>query len=159
MAALLLALPFVFGGDVVNAIPAAGSPSDTPSAVTDTTERDDARERSAVTPPRPSERGERIDRRHKPGIGSALGNSVKRYGRAVKSLAVGTARLGANVAVGRPVRGGKEFGKGVGGFGKHVGVGTGYAGVAAGRAGKQVGKGASAAAEATGRAVKRAVTP
>ena len=42
-----------------------------------------------------------------------------------KSAGRGGKRLGQNVARGRVARGGKEFGKGMGGFGKHTGKGIG----------------------------------
>jgi hypothetical protein len=63
------------------------------------------------------------------------------FKEAGKSAGGGGKRLGQNMADGRPVRGGKEFGKGMGGFGKHVGMGT-------GKIGKRV-----------GHATKRALTP
>lgn len=63
------------------------------------------------------------------------------FKEAGKSAGRGGKRLGRNMADGRPVRGGKEFGKGMGGFGKHVGIGT-------GKIGKRIGK-----------ATKRAFTP
>jgi len=74
-----------------------------------------------------------VRRRHR-GIGHA-------YGRAGRSAARGSKRLATNTVHGRPVRGGKEFGKGMGGFGKHTGIGT-------ARVGKKIGRG-----------FKRAVTP
>ncbi len=78
-------------------------------------------------------RGHGDTRRHH-GIGHA-------YGQAGHSAARGSKRLAHYTVHGRPVRGGKEFGKGMGGFGKHTGIGT-------ARAGKKVGK-----------SIKRAVTP
>ncbi|HEY0078836.1 MAG TPA: hypothetical protein VGB73_09345 [Pyrinomonadaceae bacterium] len=68
----------------------------------------------------------RGDRRRGRGIGHA-------YGRAGRSAARGAARFAKHTARGRPVRGGKHFGKGMGGFGKHAGIGT-------ARVGKKVGK-------------------
>lgn len=56
------------------------------------------------------------------------------FGEAGRSAGRGGKRLGQNVAHGRLARGGKEFGKGMGGFGKHTGKGI-------------------------GRSIKRAVTP
>lgn len=76
----------------------------------------------------------RGDRRRHRGIGHA-------YGRAGRSAARGASRLARYTAQGRPVRGGKHFGKGMGGFGKHAGKGT-------ARVGKKIGRG-----------FKRAVTP
>jgi hypothetical protein len=67
-----------------------------------------------------------------------IGGSFKEAG---KSAGRGGKRLGQNMSDGRPVRGGKEFGKGMGGFGKHVGKGT-------GKIGKRI-----------GHATKRALTP
>ena len=46
------------------------------------------------------------------------------FKRAGKSAGRGGKRLGQNVARGRVLRGGKEFGKGMGGFGKHTGKGV-----------------------------------
>jgi hypothetical protein len=45
------------------------------------------------------------------------------FGEAGRSAGRGGKGLGTNVAHGRIVRGGKEFGKGMGGFGKHTGKG------------------------------------
>ena len=56
------------------------------------------------------------DRRHRRGIKGQFKAAGKSAGRGSKGL-------GANVAHGRVVRGGKEFGKGMGGFGKHTGKG------------------------------------
>ena len=72
-------------------------------------------------------------RKHK-GIGHAYKQGGKSAGRGGK-------RFGKNIAHGKPVKGGKELGKGVGGLGKGVGKGT-------GRAGKKVGS-----------KIKHAVTP
>jgi len=74
--------------------------------------------------PNRGRRGGRDTRKHR-GIGHA-------YKEAGKSAGRGGKRLGRNVRHGKPVKGGKEFGKGMGGFGKGVGQGT-------GRAGKKVG--------------------
>lgn len=63
------------------------------------------------------------------------------YKQAGKSAGRGGKRFGKNVAHGKPIKGGKEFGKGMGGFGKHTGKGT-------ARVGKKVGK-----------TIKHAVTP
>lgn len=72
-------------------------------------------------------------RKHK-GIGHAYKQGGKSAGRGGK-------RFGKNIAHGKPIKGGKELGKGMGGFGKGVGKGT-------GRTGKKV-----------GRKIKHAVTP
>ena len=61
-------------------------------------------------------RGDR--RRGSRGIGGAFKKAGQSAGRGGK-------RFGVNVAKGRPVRGGKELGKGMGGFGKHTGIGIG----------------------------------
>ena len=80
----------------------------------------------------------RGDRRRSKSIGSA-------YSKAGKGAARGAKGLARNIRHGRVVRGGKEFGKGMGEFGKQTGIGT-------ARVGKKVGK-------TTGNAIKRAVTP
>lgn len=50
--------------------------------------------------------------------------SIRRaFRRAGTSAGHGGKRFGQNMARGRPLRGGKEFGKGMGGFGKHTGRG------------------------------------
>ena len=77
-------------------------------------------------------------RRHRHTIGSAYRQAGVDAGR-------GGARFGKNIARGRVVRGGKELGKGMGGFGKNTGIGT-------ARVGKLVG-------QKTAKGVKRAVTP
>lgn len=69
---------------------------------------------------------------------SGIGHAYKGAG---KSAGHGSKRFARNVRHGKPVKGGKEFGKGMGGFGKGVGKGT-------GRTGKKVGT-----------TVKHAVTP
>lgn len=65
-------------------------------------------------------RGRRVrrDRARRRGIRSAFKKAGKSAGRGGK-------RFGQNMARGRPVRAGKEFGKGMGGFGKHTGKGIG----------------------------------
>ena len=74
------------------------------------------------------------DRRRHRGIGHAYKHAGTSAGRGSKHFA-------KNVAHGKPIKGGKEFGKGMGGFGKYTGKGT-------ARTGKKVGK-----------TVKHAVTP
>ena len=58
----------------------------------------------------------RNEGRRRRGIRSAFKHAGKSAGRGGK-------RLGQNVARGRVLRGGREFGKGMGGFGKHTGKG------------------------------------
>lgn len=57
-------------------------------------------------------------RRSNRGIGSAFANAGRGAGRGGK-------RFGKHMAKGRPVRAGKELGKGMGSFGKNVGKGVG----------------------------------
>lgn len=96
-------------------------------------------ERRVLMSPGVRARRGRGDRpRSRRGIGSA-------YARAGRSAARGAKGLAKNVARGRVVRGGKEFGKGLGGFGKQTGIGT-------ARVGKKVGKSIL-------KSVKRAFTP
>jgi hypothetical protein len=53
-------------------------------------------------------------------------HSIRRsFARAGRSAGRGGKRFGQNIGHGRPVRGGKELGKGMGGFGKHTGRGIG----------------------------------
>ncbi|MBZ5534822.1 MAG: hypothetical protein LAO31_02610 [Acidobacteriia bacterium] len=49
------------------------------------------------------------------------------YGKGGKAMGHGGKELGEETAHGEPVKGTAGFGKGVGSFGKHVGVGTGMA--------------------------------
>ncbi|HEV7859138.1 MAG TPA: hypothetical protein VGO91_11020 [Pyrinomonadaceae bacterium] len=87
-----------------------------------------------LTAPHSRQRRGRGDRPRHRGIRGSFkeaGNSAGKGGK----------RLGQDMGDGRPVRGGKEFGKGMGGFGKHVGIGS-------GKIGKRVGK-----------ATRRALTP
>ena|ERR1700682_5855809 len=83
-------------------------------------------------PQRGRRRGRDV-RRHR-GIGHAYKGAGQSAGR-------GGRRFGKHVAHGKPIKGGKELGKGMGGMGKGVGKGT-------GRTGKKV-----------GRKIKNAVTP
>ena len=85
-------------------------------------------------PSRGRRRRVRGERRGHHGIGRA-------YSRAGRSAARGAVGLARHTAHGRPVRGGVAFGRGMGGFGKHTGLGT-------ARVGKRIGK-----------SVKRALTP
>lgn len=73
--------------------------------------------RVLTTPPGTRKRRWRAEGRRRRGIRSA-------FKRAGKSAGRGGKRLGQNVARGRVIRGGKEFGKGMGGFGKHAGKGV-----------------------------------
>src|SRR4051812_5705702 len=68
-------------------------------------------------PPGARRRRWRSERRRRRGIRSAFNKAGKSAGRGGK-------RFGQNVARGRVVRGGKELGKGMGGFGKHTGKGV-----------------------------------
>ena len=71
-----------------------------------------------LTPPQGKRRRRwRSERRRHRGIRSS-------FKRAGKSAGRGGKRLGQSVARGRVLRGGKEFGKGMGGFGKHTGKGV-----------------------------------
>lgn len=80
--------------------------------------------------------------RHRTGIDKPKHRGIRRhYRKAGKSAARGSKRFARNIAHGRPIKGGKEFGKGMGGFGKHTGKGTAKVG------------------SKTGRKVKHAVTP
>jgi hypothetical protein len=71
-----------------------------------------------LTPPQGRRRRRwRAEGRRRRGIRSA-------FKRAGKSAGRGGKRFGQNVARGRVLRGGREFGKGMGGFGKHTGKGV-----------------------------------
>ncbi len=96
-------------------------------------DQDNQNKRKLNVPGKPRH-GRDIPRRKRRGI-------RRSYRRAGVSAGRGGKRFGRHIAHGRPIKGGKEFGKGMGGFGKHTGKGT--AGV-----GKKV-----------GRKVKHAVTP
>jgi hypothetical protein len=61
------------------------------------------------------------DRRKHKGIGHA-------YKGAGKSAARGGKRFGKNIRHGKPIKGGRELGRGMGGMGKGVGKGTGRVG-------------------------------
>lgn len=112
-----------------------GSAADKPvSAALKLDQDQDNQSPRVLTPPSSRRRRARRDRPGHRGIGGSFKEAGKSAGRGGK-------RLGQNMADGRPVRGGKEFGKGMGGFGKHVGMGT-------GKIGKRVGK-----------ATRRALTP
>jgi hypothetical protein len=89
-------------------------------------DQDDQSPRVLPAPPRAGRRRVRRDRPRQRGIRGSFKEAGNSAGRGGKSL-------GQNMGDGRPVRGGKEFGKGMGGFGKHVGIGT-------GKIGKRVGK-------------------
>lgn len=73
--------------------------------------------RVLTPPPGTRRRRWRSEGRRRRGIRSA-------FKRAGKSAGRGGKRLGQNLARGRVLRGGKEFGKGMGGFGKHTGKGV-----------------------------------
>ncbi len=74
--------------------------------------------RVLTPPPGTRRRRWRSERRRRRGIRTSFKLAGKSAGRGGK-------RLGQNVARGRVARGGKEFGKGMGGFGKHTGKGIG----------------------------------
>lgn len=86
----------------------------------------DSGDRRVITVPGARRRRVRGDTPRHRGIRASFKEAGKSAGRGGK-------RLGQNMADGRPVRGGKEFGKGMGGFGKHVGKGS-------GKIGKRIGK-------------------
>jgi hypothetical protein len=106
----------------------------TASAASKVVQDQDSQNRRVLTPQRTWRRRGRGDRPGHRGIRGSFKEAGKSAGRGGK-------RLGRNMADGRPVRGGKEFGKGMGGFGKHAGMGT-------GKIGKRI-----------GHATKRALTP
>jgi hypothetical protein len=78
----------------------------------------DETERRVMTVQASRRRRVRRDR----GRGRGIRHSFKKAG---KSAGRGGKRFGQNMARGRPVRAGKELGKGMGGFGKHTGKGIG----------------------------------
>ena len=118
---MLLALPIAFAGSSLR-------------ANTSVQDQQDQNRRVLRVPYRRRRTGRDVARRKHQGIGHAY-----KYGG--KSAARGGKRFGKNISRGKPVKGGKELGKGMGGFGKGVGKGT-------GRTGRKV-----------GRKVKHAVTP
>jgi hypothetical protein len=73
-------------------------------------------ERRVLTVPGKRRRRVRRDSPRGRGIGSAFKKAGKGAGRGGK-------RFGQNIARGRPIRAGKEMGKGMGTFGKNVGKG------------------------------------
>ena len=101
----------------------------------------------------PRRRRERVRYgRKRSGIKGAFRKSGARYGRGFKNFGKGVGGFGKNIALGRPIRAGRKLGKGAGSLGKNAGIGTGYAAVGTARTGAKVGR-------VTGRAVKRAVKP
>lgn len=104
LVALLLALPFALNLFQSRAVARAWSVQDD--------------ERRVMTVQGNRRRRVRRDR----GRGRGIRHSFKRAG---KSAGRGGKRFGTNMAQGRPVRAGKELGKGMGGFGKHTGKGVG----------------------------------
>ena len=120
---MLLAPPFTL----------AGSSNRANASVQDQQSQDQNR-RVLQVPHRRRRTGRDVARRKHRGIGHAYKQGGKSAGRGGK-------RFGKNISRGKPVKGGKELGRGMGGFGKSVGKGT-------GRTGKKV-----------GRKVKHAVTP
>jgi len=72
--------------------------------------------------------------RHRTGRDKPKHRGIRRhYRKAGKSAARGSKRFARSIAHGRPIKGGKEFGKGMGGFGKHTGKGTAKVGTKVGR--------------------------
>ena len=131
---MLFTVLVVFGLSV----PSAGTARKDISASLAATQEAPAERRVLASPGVRARRGRGDRPRGRRGIGSA-------YARAGRSAARGAKGLAKNVARGRVVRGGKEFGKGMGGFGKQTGIGT-------ARVGKKVGKSIL-------KSVKRAFTP
>lgn len=80
--------------------------------------------RTMSVPHRRRRRGR--DRRRHPGVGHTYKGAGQSAGRGGK-------RFGKNIAHGKPIKGGRELGRGMGGMGKGVGKGT-------GRTGKKVGR-------------------
>ena len=76
--------------------------------------QDESEQRRVITVRGNRRRRVRRDRGRRPGIRSAFKKAGKSAGRGGK-------RFGQNMAKGRPVRAGKELGKGMGGLGKHTG--------------------------------------
>ena len=120
---ILLVLPFAFVGPSLRA-----------NASVQDQQNQDQKRGVMYVPHRRRRTGRDVARRKHRGIGHAYKQGGKSAGRGGK-------RFGKNISRGKPVKGGKELGKGMGGFGKGVGKGT-------GRTGKKV-----------GRKVKHALTP
>lgn len=120
---ILLVLPFAFVGSSLRA-----------NASVQDQQNQDQNRRVLRVPYRRRRTGRDVARRKHRGIGHAYKHGGKSAGRGGK-------RFGKNIWRGKPVKGGKELGRGMGGFGKGVGKGT-------GRTGRKV-----------GRKVKHAVTP
>ena len=80
---------------------------------------DEPQQRRVLTIPDDGQRRRRIqpDRPRGRGIKSAFGKAGRGAGRGGK-------RFGQNMAKGRPIRAGKELGKGMGTFGKYTGKGV-----------------------------------
>ena len=76
-------------------------------------------ERRVLRVPNDGQRRRRVrsERRRRRGIKNAFGRAGRGAGRGGK-------RFGQNMAKGRPVRAGKELGKGMGTFGKYTGKGV-----------------------------------
>jgi hypothetical protein len=121
--AILLTLPFAFAGSSLRA-----------NASVQDQQNPNQDRRVMHVPHRRRRTGRDVARRKHRGIGHAYKHGGKSAGRGGK-------RFGKNIARGKPVKGGRELGKGMGGFGKGVGKGT-------GRTGRKV-----------GRKVKHALTP
>jgi len=120
---MLLALPVAFAASSLRA-----------NASVQDQQNQDQKRRVLQVPHRRRRTGRDVARRKHRGIGHAY-----KYGG--KSAGRGGKRFAKNISRGKPVKGGRELGRGMGGFGKGVGKGT-------GRTGRKV-----------GRKVKQAVTP
>jgi hypothetical protein len=106
LSAILLAIPFA--GTAYNAEARAGVLQDT---------QEEQQRRVLTVPNNGRRRRVRSERRRGRGIKSAFGRAGRGAGRGGK-------RFGQNMAKGRPVRAGKELGKGMGTFGKYTGKGV-----------------------------------
>ncbi len=113
--AILLVLPFVFAGSSLRA-----------NASLQDQQNPNQNRRVMNVPQRRRRTGRDVARRKHRGIGHAYKGGGKSAGRGGK-------RFGKNISRGKPVKGGKELGKGMGGFGKGVGKGTGRTGRKVGR--------------------------
>src|SRR6266496_2241594 len=110
-----LALPFAFAGSSLRANASVQDP-----------QNQDQNRRVMHVPHRRRRTGRDLARRKHRGIGHAYKHGGKSAGRGGK-------RFGKNIWRGKPVTGGKELGRGMGGFGKGVGKGTGRTGRKVGR--------------------------
>lgn len=100
--AILLVLPFIFAGSSLRANASLQDPNPNQNR------------RVMNVPQRRRRTGRDVARRKHRGIGHAYKGGGKSAGRGGK-------RFGKNISRGKPVKGGKELGKGMGGFGKGSG--------------------------------------